>query len=420
MGADVAFCPPPGGYIVDLDHPKTYADVATYWVVAVGNFLALMFMAQRLYTKTALLKEFRLEDVFLVFAWITSVGTQAVLVYMFAIGILGLSHLGLGNRLVAASLALKLTDTNPLGVQMTLVIPVIYTPCAGLAKLSLLLYYRRLSLNAWFRRFVILTMLVVAGYTLGKIFALIFGCNPIAMSWDNTIRGGTCIDRDALYFVTGILNIATNGIMLALPIPAVLSIARPNRQMIGLLLMFVIGGATVAASVMRFLVLLPALEDSDETWAMACPSMWLCVEANLLIICASLPTLRRFLHYAAPRLIGDDGFNDYDYNDDDRQRLTPSPRPGDSGRHHHYRWYNRFSDRFREYPMRSLRDVDLRPDAIQTVETRAGTNSRCSRMWDARPNKSDGDSEKAIFQTRTMTITYQNRDGSMSGDQGRE
>ena len=64
--------------------------------------------------------------------------------------------------------------------------------------------------------------------------------------------------------------------------------------------------------------------------------------------------------------------------------------------------------------MGSLRDVAaLRPDAVQTVETRAGANSRCSRMWDARPNKSDGDSEKAIFQTRTMTITYQNRDGSM-------
>ncbi|KAK8135153.1 hypothetical protein PG984_007165 [Apiospora sp. TS-2023a] len=384
--------PAPGGYIVDLDHPKSYADVATYWVVAVGNVLALMFMAQRLYTKTALLKEFRLEDVLLVLAWITSVGTQVVLVYLFAIGILG----------------------------MTLVIPVIYTPCAGLAKLSLLLYYRRLSLNAWFRRFVIVTIIVVAGYTLGAVFALIFGCNPLAKSWDSTITGGTCIDRDTLYFVMGILNVATNGVMLALPIPAVLSIARPNRQMVGLLVMFVIGGATVGISVMRFIVLLPTLEDNDQTWAMACPSMWLCAEANLLVICASLPTLRRFLHYAAPRLIGDDGFNDCDYNDDDRQRLTPSPRPGGSGRHHHYRWYNRFSDRFREYPMRSLRDMNLRPDAIQAVEARAGTNSRCSRMWDARPNKSDGDSEKAIFQTRTMTITYQNRDGSMSGDQGRE
>lgn len=54
--------PAPGGYIVDLDHPKSHADVATYWVVAVGNVLALLFMAQRLYTKTALLEEFRVED----------------------------------------------------------------------------------------------------------------------------------------------------------------------------------------------------------------------------------------------------------------------------------------------------------------------------------------------------------------------
>ena len=54
--------PAPGGYIVDLDHPKGHADVATYWIVGVGNVLALMFMAQRLFTKATLLKEFRLED----------------------------------------------------------------------------------------------------------------------------------------------------------------------------------------------------------------------------------------------------------------------------------------------------------------------------------------------------------------------
>lgn len=395
-----------------------------------------------------------------------------MLVYLFAIGILGvrtwelspdqysfysivsspfsLAPLDFGITLLAALLPRILADPNPHGVQMKLVIPAIYTPCAGLAKVSLLLYYRRLSANPWFRRLVIATIIVVAGYSLGSFLALVFGCNPIAKNWDNTIAQGTCIDRDALYFVTGILNIATNGIMLALPIPAVLGIAMPTGQMVGLLAMFVIGGATVATAVMCFIVLLPAFLDRDQTWATAYFSMvsqifisstgplrclhrytnmkrqkWLCVEANLFIICAALPTLRRFFRHVAPRLIGDQGFNDDEYDDDDGQRLTPSPRPGGGGRRHHHqqqprqqrqhhRWYNRFiSDRFREYPMRSLQDVDLRPDAIQTVETRAGMNSRCSRMWDARPNKSDGDSEKAIFQTRTMTITYQNRDGSM-------
>ncbi|KAK8005913.1 hypothetical protein PG991_012210 [Apiospora marii] len=390
--------PTPGGYVVDLDHPKGHADVATYWIVGAGNVLALLFMSQRLFTKSVLLKEFRLEDGFLVLAWITSVSTQALLVYLFAIGVLGARTWEVSAR------------HHRFYSMMRLVIPVIYTPCAGSAKLSLLFYYRRLGLGPWFRRFVIVTMLVVAGYTLGTAFALIFGCHPIAKSWDSTVAGGTCIDHDALHFATAILNIATDGVMLALPIPVVAGFVMPKRQKLGLLVMFLIGAGTVAVSVMCFLVLLPALADRDQTWAMASPSMWLCLEANLLIICASLPTLRRFLHHVAPRLTGD-----YDsYYEGDRERLSPSPSPGPGRlRHRHLRWYNRVSDRFRDYPMRSLRDVALRPDQVQTVETRAGTNSRCSRMWDARPNKSDGDSEKAIFQTRTMTVTYQNRDGSM-------
>ncbi|KAK8085950.1 integral membrane protein [Apiospora phragmitis] len=394
--------PAPGGYIVDLDHPRSQADVETYWIVAAGNALALLILGQWLWTKIAVLKEFRLEDVCLVLAWIASIGTQAVLVYMFATGILGVH-----------SWTISASDNRLYNI-MILVVPLIYAFCAGLAKLSILLYYHQLSPQVWFRRSVIATIIVVLGYTPGTFFSLIFGCYPVAKSWDATITDGTCIDRDALYFVTGILNIATNASILALPIPA----------KAGLLIMFVIGGLTVATSVMRLVVFLPVLSDQDQPWAMAYPSMWTCVEANLLIICTALPTLRRFFRYLAPDLIGDSG---YDYDDEDRERLTPSPGPGGgamtskgegkgkgkqrSGRHRHcyHRFFNNDSAVQQKYPMRSL--MDLRPDAVQTVETRAGANSRCSRMWDARPVKSDGDSEKAIFQTWTMTVTYQTREG---------
>lgn len=61
-GVATALPAAPGGYIVDHDHTSSQAHVVTYWVAAVGNVLALVLLAQRLYTKTALLKEFKLED----------------------------------------------------------------------------------------------------------------------------------------------------------------------------------------------------------------------------------------------------------------------------------------------------------------------------------------------------------------------
>ncbi|KAK8040142.1 hypothetical protein PG993_008553 [Apiospora rasikravindrae] len=388
--------PAPGGYVVDLDHPRTHTDVVTYWIVAAGNALALLFIGQRWYTKIALLKEFRLEDVCLVFAWFASIGTQAVLVYMFAAELLGVRMWELS------------VSQYSLYNVLILVVPLIYTHCAGLAKLSLLLYYRQLSPRAWFRRAVIATIVVVLGYTLGAFFSLLFGCNPIAKSWDPTVTGGACINHGALYSATAIFNITTNTVILVLPIPAIMGMRVPNLQKAGLVVMFVVGGLTVAASVMRLVVLLTALKDKDQPWAMACPAMWTCVEANLLIICGAFPTLRRFFQSIAPGFVGLD--------EDARERLTPSPRPrmhakGKGRQQRHF--YNRFHDDSPDYPMRSLHDVDLRPDQIQMVETRAGANSRCSRMWEARPYKSDGDSEKAIFQTRTMTVTYQTRDGNI-------
>jgi hypothetical protein len=52
-------------------------------------------------------------------------------------------------------------------------------------------------------------------------------------------------------------------------------------------------------------LLLPSLETPDQPWAIAVPSIWIGIEANLVIICCSLPTLRLFIRHFAPRLIGE-------------------------------------------------------------------------------------------------------------------
>jgi len=47
------------------------------------------------------------------------------------------------------------------------------------------------------------------------------------------------------------------------------------------------------------------LETTDQPWAVAIPSIWIGIEANLAIICCSLPALRLFIRHFAPRLIGE-------------------------------------------------------------------------------------------------------------------
>lgn len=58
----VTVLPPPPGYHVDFDNSQREAETETYWVAGVGNFVALLFIRQRLYTKVAILHTFQADD----------------------------------------------------------------------------------------------------------------------------------------------------------------------------------------------------------------------------------------------------------------------------------------------------------------------------------------------------------------------
>lgn len=58
----------------------------------------------------------------------------------------------------------------------------------------------------------------VVSYNVASIFADIFSCNPVAMSWDVTILNGTCINRPLLYFANAGLGIFADFITLLLPL----------------------------------------------------------------------------------------------------------------------------------------------------------------------------------------------------------
>lgn len=71
--------PPPPEYIVDLANPQRNGDVGIYWCYAIGSALALLFLAQRLYTRVVFDGGLQLDDgetetysTTLVNAWLTT------------------------------------------------------------------------------------------------------------------------------------------------------------------------------------------------------------------------------------------------------------------------------------------------------------------------------------------------------------
>lgn len=84
---------------------------------------------------------------------------------------------------------------------------------------------------------------VVIGYSIAIPFALVFGCNPIAKTWDASITEGTCISSPGLYIATAVTNIITDLALILLPIPLVLGLQMPGIQKFYLLIVFLIGCA---------------------------------------------------------------------------------------------------------------------------------------------------------------------------------
>ncbi|KAK4504900.1 hypothetical protein PRZ48_002863 [Zasmidium cellare] len=182
---------------------------------------------------------------------------------------------------------------------------ILYIPLMALAKLSLLLFYRKLSVERWFKLAVYAVMGFIASYSIALAFALIFACTPLEKNWDITITTGSCVNKGQLYLATAGLNAGTDVILLVLPIPMIIKLHVPIIQKIGLILMFGIGSLTLVTSLVRLSLLPPMVTATDTTWAISTPAIWICIEANLVIICGCLPILRLFFRHVAPRLIGE-------------------------------------------------------------------------------------------------------------------
>lgn len=67
-------------------------------------------------------------------------------------------------------------------------------------------------------------------------------CNPPQRTWDPFNTDGTCIDFQALLGATAALNIFTDIVLLAIPIPLVLQLKVNKHKKMLILLTFAVGG----------------------------------------------------------------------------------------------------------------------------------------------------------------------------------
>ncbi|KAM5346656.1 hypothetical protein ACJ41O_009661 [Fusarium nematophilum] len=370
--------PPPDGYEVDFENPQRQAVHEAYYVAGFGMAMSFLFISQRLYVKFFLTGGVQIDD------------------NMFANGLGGVH---------AWEISIDQFNAYLMDVYLA---AIIYIVCGSLAKLALCIFYLRLSPQRWLKISTWSAIVFITGYTVGIFFSLIFACRPIAMSWDATITDGVCINRAGLYIATAVANILSDIILFILPIPMVVKLQIPRRQKIGLAMVFGVASLTVVTSIIRVSILPAMLTDLDATWAISWASVWIIVESNLIITCATMPTLRKFFKHVAPKLIGESRYGSKTgksgKSGDNSKPPTRTLGPSSQSRRdrHQYSQFDPEEGRegFALGPMTGRADLKI-----------SGGNSDDHVGWgdsDSERAIVDGTSKPAIVQTKTVTVEYTN------------
>ncbi|KAI5460206.1 hypothetical protein BGZ63DRAFT_415562 [Mariannaea sp. PMI_226] len=367
--------PPPKGYVVNFDNPRQQKDLDHYLVFAIGGTLSLMALGQRFYTKLFLSKGLQLDDGFMFLAWICAIVTQAMLTYSIAQG-----------GMCAHAWEMPLTRFEQYSVITYITAPV-YQLCNSFTKLSLLYIYLQLSPQKWFRIAVWTIIGLVAAYTTIIVLLMLFHCSPVRKAFDFTILTGSCMDAGALYIATAVSNIITDVILFVLPIPMVYNLRMSNVQKAGAIIVFGIGSMTVATSIVRLAYLPPVLKSTDPSWDAAPADVWTFVEANLMIICGSMPTLRKFFKHIMPKLMGTSSNRSYPSNYD-MQRSATAQRKQRS--------------KYEHFPDENMNEMEVFSSRNDRTGERGGDRTTDGNSL----VEADNHSEKAILQTKTFTVQY--------------
>ncbi|KAL2802571.1 hypothetical protein BJX63DRAFT_414771 [Aspergillus granulosus] len=291
--------PPPPGVTPNPHNTHAHLKSANLILATVGITACTVALAVRIYTKAHLLHRFWLDDVSIILAWVFSMATQGVIIW-------GFYHAGYGLHIWDFTVPMLTTYMKTI-----VSASILYVPSLALAKIALLLLYHSVispttSTKTPIYLFYALGGIIVS-YSLALILAIIFGCDPLARGWDASITYGSCINRNAVYLATAVTNTVSDVALLGVAVWIVRGL-RSGMGLwakIGVVCLFGIGGVTTAMSIIRLATLMPQVTSDDPPYKIAEASVFIIIEGNLIILCASLPYLRHFLRHHTPRFLGD-------------------------------------------------------------------------------------------------------------------
>ncbi|KFY76548.1 hypothetical protein V499_03839 [Pseudogymnoascus sp. VKM F-103] len=289
--------------------------------------IATLFVVARLVTRLGIVKRSTLDDLMIVVGWTLALGVTLSIT-------IGVAK-GLGRHDVDIP-PQSLDDLRKCEYTFS----VLYNPALMATKTSILIFYLCLSKNMKYFRlatYLTIAVVIIAGTIL--TFFNIFVCDPITKTFSNSSTQ-KCIRLVTLYFAASPTNVATDIVILILPIPILTGMQLPRKQKVILVFTFALGIFVMIVDVIRINALqntiliitaggpvpttTDSLEDTTDFAYLVSPAlMWSAVEINVGIICACIPTLRPLVKRVVPWLIEQVG----SHSSDGLSKPKPKPWP---------------------------------------------------------------------------------------------
>lgn len=108
-----------------------------------------------------------------------------------------------------------------------------------LVKVSLLIQYRRIFPAVWLQRTSLCIIGFACTWNIVQSILVSFGCVPMSQLYPS--MANSCLDSLPIWYIAAGINITTDFIVFALPIPLINSLQLPSRQKILLIMVFGLG-----------------------------------------------------------------------------------------------------------------------------------------------------------------------------------
>ncbi|KAH7122027.1 hypothetical protein B0J13DRAFT_599213 [Dactylonectria estremocensis] len=179
-----------------------------------------------------------------------------------------------------------------------------YKVTVCLNKVAAILLYLRLFVTHGFRIACFVAIGIIVAWSIGGVGATIWQCVPIAGAWNKKLDA-VCIDSNKFWVAYAVMNILTDIMVLALPIAPIMKLQMSLRERLLLCCVFLIGGFVTITSILRTTSVQNSLKNKEDiTYNFIERGMWTLIEANLGIISACLPVLKRPMGKIFPRVFG--------------------------------------------------------------------------------------------------------------------